>query len=75
MTENDVKFLQGIAEQILLYCANARIDNKEINSLADARRAAFKIFNTGVVKQPGEKPINSSKDTGGEELIKLKQTE
>lgn len=43
MTESDVKFFQGIAERIMLYCAQARIDNSEVAKVIDFNRAQFKL--------------------------------
>lgn len=47
MTEKDVEFFQGIAEQILLYCSKARVNNNEINRVIDLNRAAFKLYSSG----------------------------
>jgi len=47
MTEKDVEFFQGIAEQILLYCSKARINNNEINKVVELTRASFKLYSSG----------------------------
>jgi len=41
MTDNDIAFLQDIAEQLLLYCADSRIKNRAIKKRAEDARLKF----------------------------------
>ena len=70
MTEKDIIFLRGLAEQILIYCTQASINNREDEKRAAERRAQFKILFPEVM--PDITAGNSLKSKGDEELIKLK---
>ena len=50
MTDKDIQFFQSIAEQLLLYCADSRIENRETQKRVDLNRAVFKIYNPEVEK-------------------------
>ncbi len=71
MTEKDISFLRDLAEQILMYCAQASIDNRELLARIERDRKAFLLLKGGDNKGVENiKVVNSNK--GEEELIKLK---
>lgn len=43
MTDKDISFFQSLAEQILLYCANARINNREVLARIERDRKSFQL--------------------------------
>ena len=61
MTDKDVEFFQGIAQQIMLYCAKSRIDNKEVNKIIDFNRAKIKLYKKDPAEAvPVDKQLNEN---------------
>lgn len=51
MRKEEIDCLQGIAERILLLCANAQIENEEVNKKAVQFRRSIKIVFGDEMKQ------------------------
>ena len=54
MDAKDIAFLQGIANQIIMYCAQAEIQNGYVEKKAEEMRKRFKVYTKDKALTPKE---------------------